>query len=40
MVYEIQVVIIKKDVGVEKAKKIAEEILKKDNPFMRETEDS
>jgi len=40
MPYEIQVAIIKKEVGVEKAKKIAEEILKKDNPFMRETEDS
>jgi hypothetical protein len=40
MPYEIQVAIIKKEVGAEKAKKIAEEILKKDNPFMRETEDS
>lgn len=40
MVYEIQVVIIKKEVGLEKAKKIAEGIIKKDNPFMRETEDS
>jgi hypothetical protein len=40
MPYEIQVAIIKKQVGLEKAKKIAEEILKKDNAFMRETEDS
>tara|TARA_R110000868_G_scaffold24856_4_gene97490 strand:+ start:12482 stop:12703 length:222 start_codon:yes stop_codon:yes gene_type:complete len=40
MPYEIQVAIIKKEVGLEKAKKIAEEILKKDNAFMRETEDS
>ena len=40
MVYELQVAIIKKEVGLEKAKKIAEEILKKDNAFMRETEDS
>lgn len=40
MVYEIQVAIIKKEVGLEKARKIAEEIIKKDNPFMRETEDS
>lgn len=40
MPYEIQVAIIKKEVGLEKAKKIAEEILKKDNAFMRETEDT
>jgi hypothetical protein len=40
MVYEIQVAIIKKEVGLEKARKIAEEIIKKDNPLMRETEDS
>lgn len=40
MVYEIQVVIIKKEVGLEKALKIAREITKKDNPIMRETEDS
>ena len=40
MPYEIQVAIIKKGVGLEKAKKIAEEILKKDNAFMRETEDT
>ena len=40
MVYELQVAIIKKEVGLEKARKIAEEIIKKQNPFMRETEDS
>ena len=40
MPYVIQVAIIKKGVGLEKAKKIAEEILKKDNAFMRETEDT
>jgi len=40
MVFELQVAIIKKEVGLEKARKIAEEIIKKDNPFMRETGDS
>ena len=40
MVFELQVAIIKKEVGLEKARKIAEEIIKKDNPFMRETTDS
>ena len=40
MVYEIQVAIIKKEVGLEKARKIAEEIIKKDNPFYTETADT
>lgn len=40
MVYELQVAIIKKEIGLIRAKKIAEEIIKKNNPFMRETEDS
>jgi len=39
MVYELHAVIIKKEVGLQKAKKIAEDIIKRD-AFMRETEDS
>ena len=31
MVFELQVAIIKKEVGLEKARKIAEEIIKRDN---------
>ena len=40
MVYEVQVVIVKKEVGLEKAKKIAEDVIKRENPVMRETADS
>jgi hypothetical protein len=40
MPYEIQVAIIKKEVDLIRAKKIAEEILKKDNPFFTETADT
>ena len=40
MVYELQVVIVKKGVGLEKARKIARDIIKTENPYMRETGDS
>jgi len=40
MVYELQVVIVKKGVGLEKARKIARDIIKRDNIIMRETSDS
>lgn len=40
MVYELQVVIIKKEVDLDKAIKIAEEFIKKEKPLMRETKDS
>jgi len=40
MVYELQVVIVKKGIGLEKARKIAHDIIKRDNIFMRETGDS
>tara|TARA_R110000868_G_C10567992_1_gene737510 strand:- start:67 stop:288 length:222 start_codon:yes stop_codon:yes gene_type:complete len=40
MVLELHAVIIKKEVGLEKAKKMAEDIIKREKPFMRETEDS
>jgi hypothetical protein len=40
MVFELHAVIIKKEVGLEKAKKIAEEIIKRENPFMREAGDT
>ena len=40
MVYELQVVIVKKELGLEKAKKIAHDIIKRDDIMMRETKDS
>lgn len=40
MVYELQVVIVKKEIGLEKAKKIAHDIIKRDDIMMRETKDS
>ena len=40
MVYELQVVIVKKELGLEKARKIAHDIIKRDHIVMRETKDS
>lgn len=40
MVYALHAVIIKKDVPLIKAKKYADDIMKKKHTFMRETEES